>query len=50
MIEDNKEEVVMDVDEFEDVFADIELPEIDMTTYDQADNENNGCTGGGCAI
>ena len=48
MMEENKEEIV--VDEFEDVFADMELPEIDMTTYDQADNENNGCTGGGCAI
>jgi hypothetical protein len=50
MIEDNKEEVVMDIEEFDDVLDQMELPEIDMTTYDQTDNENNGCTGGGCAI
>lgn len=50
MKEDNKEEIVLDDDDFGDFLADVELPEIDMTTYDQADNENNGCTGGGCAI
>jgi hypothetical protein len=50
MLEDNKEEIAMDIDEFDDVLGGLDLPEIDMTTYDQADNENNGCTGGGCAI
>lgn len=33
-----------------DSLDDLELPDIDMTTYDQADNANNDCTGGGCAI
>jgi hypothetical protein len=50
MVDKNKEEIVMDIEEFDDVLDQMELPEIDMTTYDQADNENNGCTGGGCAI
>ena len=46
----NKEEIVTDIEDFDNILEGLELPDIDMTTYDQADNENNDCTGGGCAI